>query len=280
MSQETERQKQAVTEVFDTIASDYDNAALRFFPFCADHVVKTLNPRPGQKVLDVATGTGAVAVALAQAVRPGGRVIGVDLSEAMLVRAEANVKKMALDNVDLFCMDAESLEFKRHYFDASVCSFGLFFMPEMHKALKELVRVTKPGGPVLFTSFANTAFQPMRAMMFEDLAAVGVEPSQLHLASDKLTVAQDCEDLLRQAGLDDIHVRTQQLGYHLQSFEDWWTIIWNSGARRLVNKLDDAQRTQFHLAHSNRIQALATDKGIWMDVQVLISSGEVKSVVK
>ena len=195
----------------------------------------------------MATGTGAVAVSLAQAVRPGGRVIGVDLSEAMLARAEANVKKMALDNVDLFCMDAKSLEFKSHYFDASVCSFGLFFIPEVHKALKELVRVTKPGGTVLFTSFANSAFHPLRAMMFEDLAAVVVEPSQLHLASDKLTEPQDCEDLLRQARLDDIHVRTQQLGYHLQSFEDWWTIVWNSGARRLVNQLDEAQREQFRL---------------------------------
>ena len=170
---------------------------------------------------------------------------------------------MALDNVNLFCMGAESLEFKSHYFDTSVCSFGLFFMPAMHKALKELVRVTKPGGTVLFTSFAKTAFQPMRAMLFEDLAAVGMDPSQLHLASDKLTEAQDCEDLLLQAGLADFHVRTQQLGYHLQSFEDWWAILWNSGVRRLVNQLDDAQRAQFRLSHSNRIQAQASDKGIW-----------------
>ncbi len=274
MSGDQDYQKKRVVETFDSVAPGYDNAALRFFPFCADQIVRALNPRPGQKVLDVATGTGAVAVALAQAVRPGGRVIGIDLSPGMLAKAEQNVRKMALDNVDLFQMDAESLEFKSNYFDASVCSFGLFFMPQMHKALKELARVTKPGGTVLFTSFAKSAFQPLRAMMFEDLAAQGLEPSRLHMASDKLTSPQECQDLLRHAGFAHTGVRKQQLGYHLQSAEDWWAVIWNSGARRLVERLDNDRRARFRVQHTERVQKLAAENGIWMDVEVLICSGE------
>jgi ubiquinone/menaquinone biosynthesis C-methylase UbiE len=272
---DTQQKKQKVTAIFDNVAAGYDNAALRFFPFCADQIVGLLKPTPGQKVLDVATGTGAVAVALAQALRPGGRVIGIDLSEAMLARAEHNIRKMALDNVDLFQMDAERLEFKRDYFDASVCSFGLFFVPQMDKALRELVRVTKPGGTVLFTSFAASAFQPMRQKMFADLAEFGVNPADLHLSSEKLTSPQDCLSLMEQAGLLDTRVQEKQLGYHLQSAEDWWTIIWNSGSRRLINQLNDDQRAQFRIKHAAEIQKLATDKGIWMDVQVLFSSGVV-----
>jgi ubiquinone/menaquinone biosynthesis C-methylase UbiE len=72
MSQDIQHQKQSVTNIFDTVAPGYDSEALRFFPFCADQIANELNPKPGQKILDVATGTGAVAVALAQAVRPGG----------------------------------------------------------------------------------------------------------------------------------------------------------------------------------------------------------------
>jgi len=270
------QQKQSVTALFDNVAPGYDNAALRFFPFCADQIVGLLKPRPGQKVLDVATGTGAVAVALAQALRPGGRVIGIDLSEGMLAKAEQNIRKMALDNVDLFQMDAEHLEFKRDYFDASVCSFGLFFMPQMDKALRELVRVTKLGGTVLFTSFAAGAFQPMRQQMFADLAEFGVAPSQLRLASDKLTSAQECTDLMERAGLRDTSVQEKQLGYHLQSAEDWWSIVWNSGSRRLIGQLSDDQRVEFRVKHTAKIQKLATDKGIWMDVNVLFSFGVVK----
>ncbi|KPJ92470.1 MAG: hypothetical protein AMJ53_09330 [Gammaproteobacteria bacterium SG8_11] len=269
-----QQNKHNVSDVFDTIAPGYDSATLRFFPFSADQIAQVLRPKPGQKVLDVATGTGAVAVALAQAVRPGGRVIGVDLSEGMLAQAEQNIKKMALDNVDLFRMDGENLEFKHDYFDASVCSFGLFFMPQMDKALKELVRVTKSGGTVLFTSFSKRAFQSLRKQMFEDLAAF-VEPAHLQLPSEKLVEPEDCQQLMCQAGLINTGVQKKQLGYHLRSGEEWWEIIWNSGARRLISRLDDEQRALFRVKHTTEIQKLATDKGIWMDVEVLFSSGRV-----
>lgn len=271
-----QQQKQTVSALFDTVAPGYDNAASRFFPFCADQIVDLLKPRPGQKVLDVATGTGAVAVALAQALRPGGRVIGIDLSEGMLARAGENINKMALDNVDLFQMDAEHLQFKRDYFDASVCSFGMFFMPHMDKSMREIVRVTKPGGTVLLTSFAASAFQPMRREMFAELERFGIASSHLHMASDRLTTIQDCLNLMGQAGLGETVVREKQLGYHLLSAEDWWTIIWNSGSRRLIDRLSADQRAQFKIKHTAEIQKLATDTGIWMDVKVLFSCGVVK----
>ncbi len=129
--------KQAVTAIFDAVAAGYDSPALRFFPFSADRVLSRLRLRPGSKVLDAATGTGALAVALGQAVGPQGRVMGIDLSVAMLNRAEQNIKKMALDNVDLFEMDAEAPEFRSDYFDAVTCGFGLFFLPDMVAALKQ-----------------------------------------------------------------------------------------------------------------------------------------------
>jgi hypothetical protein len=135
--------------------------------------------------------------------------------------------------------------------------------------------VTKSGGTVLFTSFSQSAFQPLRKQMFADLAACGVESSNLHLASETLAASEDCQRLMEQAGLAEAQVRKKQLGYHLQSAEDWWAILWNSGARRLISQLDDEQRAQFRSKHTAEIQQLATDKGIWMDVEVLFSSGVV-----
>ncbi|WP_455204750.1 class I SAM-dependent methyltransferase [Kaarinaea lacus] len=272
-SNDFQQQKDNVAQVFNTVSTGYDNAALRFFPFCADHIVSTLKPRPGQKILDVATGTGAVAVALAQAIRPQGRVIAIDLAEGMLARAEHNVNKMALDNVDLFQMDAEQLDFKRDYFDASVCSFGLFFMPQMQRALNEWVRVTKPGGTVLFTSFTSNAFQPQREKMFTLLSEYGVDVSGNRFASDKLTDPDVCQNLMEQAGLKNIRVEKKQLGYHLNSAQDWWEVMWNSAGRRPLLQLDDEQRADFRIKHTAEIQQMATEKGVWMDVEVLFTSG-------
>ena len=123
--------KKQVQQLFDRIAPVYDNPATRFFPFCADRLVTYVKPKPGSKVLDIATGTGAVAVSFAQAVGASGRVAAVDLSAEMLDRAEENVRKMALTNVDLHEMDAERLDFRSNYFHTVVCSYGLCFLPDM-----------------------------------------------------------------------------------------------------------------------------------------------------
>ena len=119
---DVEQHKHRISSVFNTVSEDYDNAALRFFPFTAKRMVDYLQPRRGWKVLDVATGTGALCLSLAQAVGQEGRVTGIDLSEGMLARAEENMKKMSLGNVDFFQMDAEQPDFRSDYFNAVTCS--------------------------------------------------------------------------------------------------------------------------------------------------------------
>ena len=270
-----QQHKQRVTGVFDTIAPGYDHAALRFFIFAADRVAKTLKPQPGQKILDVATGTGAVAIACAQAVKPDGRVMAIDLSQAMLDKALQNAKRMGLANIDQFQMDADSLEFRKHYFDHCLCSFGLFFLPDMAKALQEWVRVTKPGGKVMFTSFSKSAFTPMSNLFIEQLEARGVELSNPPFATLRLADPDVCLELLRGAGLDSLNVETVQVGYHLQSIDDWWAVVWNSGMRGLVLRLDEQGQAEFKQQHLAGIQPLFGEKGLWMDVEVLISQGVV-----
>ncbi|HHH89737.1 MAG TPA: methyltransferase domain-containing protein, partial [Aliiroseovarius sp.] len=132
--------------LFDRVATGYDNPSLRYFPFCGDRIALHLQLRRGQKVLDVATGTGAALIAAAQMVGPQGRVQAIDLSENMLDRAEHNLRMNALNNADFHVMDARRLDFKSRYFDAVICSFGLVFLPDRAAALKEWQRVLKPGG--------------------------------------------------------------------------------------------------------------------------------------
>ena len=108
--------KLKITEVFDTVSARYDNPATRFFPFCADRLITHLQPCPGYKILDIATGTGAVAMPAAQAILPGGRVQAIDLSEKMLDVAAKNIHRVGVNNVDYHVMDACKLDFKSNYF--------------------------------------------------------------------------------------------------------------------------------------------------------------------
>ncbi|MEK7207536.1 MAG: class I SAM-dependent methyltransferase, partial [Pseudomonadota bacterium] len=125
MSSHDERQH--VVTLFNLVASGYDNAALRYFPFAADRLITQMQPAPGTKILDVATGTGVVALAAAQAIGEGGRVAAIDLAESMLERLQEKIDKFGIRNIDLHVMDASSLDFPRDYFDHVNCSYGLYF---------------------------------------------------------------------------------------------------------------------------------------------------------
>ncbi len=268
--------KQQIISVFDEVASGYDSPALRFFPFSADRVLSHLSPKPGSRILDAATGTGALAVALAQAVGPQGRVMGIDLSAAMLDRAAHNTAKMALNNIDLFEMDAEAPEFRSDYFDAVTCGFGLFFLPDMLAALKQWRRMTKPGGTVLFTSFTAEAFVPLAEHFFTALESFGLDFSgEQQLASQRLVEAETCRQLMEETGFEAVEQHTDQLGYHLRGPDDWWEVVWNSGLRGIVQRLSAGQQEEFQREHLAQLASLVTEEGLWMGVEVRVTLGRV-----
>jgi len=271
--QQSAEHKQRIAAVFDKASAGYDSPALRFFPFAADRVVARLAPKPGWKVLDAATGTGHLAVALGQAVGSAGRVMAIDLSEGMLARAAHNINKMALTNVDLFTMDAEAPEFRSAYFDAVTCGFGLFFLPDMARALSQWRRVVRPGGTVIFTSFTEQAFQPLLQQLVADLTEFGVDMESRPQASQRLKNPDICRELMAEAGLVDIEQSIEQVGYHLRTTDDWWELVWNAAMRGLVEQIAPERREEFQRVHLERLSSLQTEDGVWMDVEVIVTRG-------
>ena len=260
---------------FNLVATGYDNAALRFFPFCADRLIARLNPVPGAKLLDIATGTGAVALAAAQAVGDQGRVMAIDLAEAMLDRLQEKIAKFGIRNIDLHVMDAERLDFRRGYFDYVVCSFGIFFLSDMPAALREWARVLKPGGRVAFTVFGKRAFQPMMERLVRRLEQRGVmkDASNTPVAAMRLAEPEQCRELLRQVGFMNIEVITEQFGYHLKDETQWWDVVWNSGMREEIERIPDSARESFKAMHLAEVKPLMTDQGLWLDVESHIATG-------
>lgn len=266
--------KQRITGVFNAVAGDYDAAALRFFQLTADSMVGYLEPRQDWNILDVATGTGALAIALAQAVGQG-RVMGIDLSEAMLARAENNISKRSLDNIDLLQMDAEQPDLRSNVFHAVTCSFGLFFIPDMHEALRQWRRVTKPGGMVLFSSFTESAFQPLGECLFEDLKQAGVDVESKPIASSRLDTANTCRELMETAGFVNVQQVEMQKGYHLKDENEWWDAVWGAAMRGLILQIPEAERETFKRRHLERVAKLRNADGLWLDVGVRLTSGQV-----
>jgi ubiquinone/menaquinone biosynthesis C-methylase UbiE len=265
-----------IAQLFDQLADGYDCAALRFFPFTADQLAQRLAPQPGEKILDVATGTGAVAVAVAQRLQGGGRVMAIDFSDRMIDRAYANARRMALHNIDLHSMDAAALAFRADYFDALTCSFGLFFLTDMTAALREWRRVLRPGGRILLTGFGASAFQPLAKLYCEQLATLG--GPQLSVADfpwQRLADTEVFRALLVDAGFEAIEFAEQQLGFHLQAAPEWWDILWNTGFRSPLMALDAAQLEQFQQQHLAQVGGQFSGGTCWLDIPVIFASARV-----
>jgi demethylmenaquinone methyltransferase/2-methoxy-6-polyprenyl-1,4-benzoquinol methylase len=118
---------------------------------------------PGSRVLDVATGTGDLAIELARRVWPGGEVVGIDFAEAMLARARAKAAPTERPSVQPRFQwgDALELPFPDDYFDAATVGFGARNFADLGRGLAEMTRVVRPGGRVVVLEITTPARFPL-----------------------------------------------------------------------------------------------------------------------
>jgi demethylmenaquinone methyltransferase/2-methoxy-6-polyprenyl-1,4-benzoquinol methylase len=149
---------QRVGEVFDRVAERYDLMndlmSLGLHRVWKSFAIELARPRPGERVLDVASGSGDLARALVRRVVPGGEVWLTDINHRMLQRGRDRLLDSGALAPAVQC-DAERLPFATGYFDCVSVGFGLRNMTRKDAALEEMVRVLKPGGRLLVLEFSK-----------------------------------------------------------------------------------------------------------------------------
>jgi ubiquinone/menaquinone biosynthesis C-methylase UbiE len=131
---------------WDLAAADYESLWQSQLAAAQTKLLECVAPASGETALDVACGTGLIALGAAEAVGPGGRVVGIDISERMVQGATERARQRSLENASFFRMDAERLAFADSSFDVVLCALGLMYVPEPHQAVSEMRRVLRPAG--------------------------------------------------------------------------------------------------------------------------------------
>jgi len=153
-----EEKAQRVGEVFDRVASRYDLMndlmSLGLHRVWKHFAVSVARPRPGERVLDVASGSGDLAAALARRVGAQGEVWATDVNMKMLERGRDRLLDAGALSPAVQC-DAERLPFPGAYFDCVTVGFGLRNMTHKDRALAEMARVLKPGGRLVVLEFSK-----------------------------------------------------------------------------------------------------------------------------
>ncbi len=146
---------QEIKNMFGSIANNYDKAnnvlSLGIHNKWKKIFISYLNPSPGQKILDCATGTGDLALIYKDIVKEKGEVIGCDFCEQMI--QEANNKKHP--GIKFEIGDVTQLKYDNNYFDISSISFGIRNVDKPSQGLSEMARVVKPGGTVGVLEFGQ-----------------------------------------------------------------------------------------------------------------------------
>ncbi len=203
---------------------------------------------PGQRVLDVACGTGVLAREAARRVGSDGSVTGVDRNSDML-----SVARKASPDIDWHEGMGEALPFEDGSFDAVVCQFGVMFFEDRAAAIREMHRVLKPGGRLAVAVWAALETSPGYAAMVALLERLfGSEPADALRAPFNMGDRTVLEGLATGVPLDDVRIETHGGTARFVSIDAWVTT--DVRGWTLADMIDDAQ---FDLLLSEARQALA-----------------------
>lgn len=236
----------------------------------ANGLVKIAALRPGERVLDVACGTGVVARLASQVVGTAGTVAGLDINPGMLAVARSTTPPgMAIEWHEA---SAEAMPLPEASFDAVLCQMGLQFLPDKYAALSEMRRVLTPGGRLILNMPGPTP----------KLFAILGEALERHIDADaagfvyqvfSLHETAEIHNLINDAGFRDISVQagTQSLRLPLPA-EFLWQYVYSTPLAGCVAQIDDECRGALERDVAAKWGAFVKDRALMLQVRMVIAA--------
>jgi ubiquinone/menaquinone biosynthesis C-methylase UbiE len=252
------------TTTFNSAADYFDAPALSFWNRFGQKTIDRIQLQPGDQVLDVCCGSGASAIPAAVQVGTTGSILGVDLANSLLELARQKSQQQGLANIEFRCGDFTSMDLPSESFDAIVCVFGIFFVPDMEAAVAELWRMLRPGGKLAITSWGTRVFEPANQTFWNAIKSERPELYKQFTPWYRIGDTDSLTALLESGGATNVEVFAETDSHELATPEDWWTMVMGGGIRGTVDQLDTGAQARIRsinleFLRTNHIHALDSD---------------------
>lgn len=220
---------QEIQQAWDSIAAGYDKHVTPTHEFLAREAIRRVDLRPGMQFLDVAAGSGALGLAAA---RLGSEVVATDISPLMIDLLNDNAREARLSNLEGLVMDGQDLRLDDDSFDCSGSMFGVMLFPDLPRGLREMVRVTRPGGRFVVITFGPPPqveflafFLKAARQVVPDFTGPPMDPPPLPFqVADPAKLRQECIN----AGATTVTVDTTTETQEFSSAAHLWSWLANS----------------------------------------------------
>ena len=242
-------------------------------------ILEAAQLRTGLRVLDLACGVGDPALSIAQEVAPSGRVTATDLGPGMMSLAEELARKKGIANIEFREANAESLPFTDGSYDVLTCRFGIMFFPDLAKALRECLRVLRPGGRVAFVAWGKIAQPFFTTTAGILLKYVPSPPPPTDPDGPSLFMFGERGRLrraLEAAGFASVHEEDRTIsGRWASSIEEYWEQFTEVAApfRPLLAQLTPEKMAQAKAEIFTALGKFWDGKGLNIPLEIVIGSG-------
>jgi len=275
LEQIREQQKQTWNK-FSSGWRKWDDFTMNWLKPMGEEIIRSLQLKETDTVLDLAAGTGEPGLSIAKIVK-NGKVVITDLSEGMLEVARDNAARKGLSNVETLTCDVCELPFEDASFDAVSCRLGFMFFPDMEMAAREMMRVLKPGGRLATAVWGQPDKNVWITAIMRNINKHMEVPTPPPGAPGMFRCAQPgfLADLLRKSGLKNVSEREVTGKLNAGSNDQYWNFM-NEVAAPVVaamSKADAATKEKIKREVFELVDQKYPDKKAALDCGALVISG-------
>jgi len=228
-------------------------------------MVELLEPRPGQRILELAAGPGETGFLALPRIQPDGELLSTDAAPEMVEAARRRAADLGLTRVSFGVEDAADLSLPDNAVDGILCRFGLMLVPEMERVAREIARVLRPGGQAVLAVWASSQLNPWMTATGRAALELGLTGPPDHEAPGpfRLSDPDRLRSVVLAGGLEIERIEDASVAWAAASLDEWWETICDTSPTltTLVERLPTDEAARLRLRAEAHLREYLADDG-------------------